>query len=330
MNEGILKHSLIWKRMFSDVEILKQEKSNQELPRLMKDSLSSSVNKKFHGSYSASKLQSYIDCPRKFYFNYVDKVFPDVLLEKDFDPMISGSILHEIIETFFKENWADKDFSLLTDGIVHKYRIERKLQLSIEILRERTLTFNHRAWNGIQFIRNLENLTGEKIDWKFEEPFEQSDPVKLKGRIDCVGISASHVFLLDFKSTEMSASSASEVVEFQAIQLWIYAAAAQKLFKEFGQKSIIMGYVVLDDASKSGLLTSDEEFVSKIKSDKRCKIHKFKEEFTHKFQDYLKTLNGLLESIEAETLFPPRPRKNSTCTYCEINKICVKSEMSYE
>jgi hypothetical protein len=94
MNEGILKHSLIWKRMFSDVEILKQEKSNQELPRVMKDYLTQSINKKFQGSYSASKLQSYIDCPRKFYFNYVDKVFPNVLLEKDFDPMISGSILH--------------------------------------------------------------------------------------------------------------------------------------------------------------------------------------------------------------------------------------------
>jgi hypothetical protein len=176
MNEGILKHSLIWKRMFSDVEILKQEKSNQELPRVMKDYLTQSINKKFQGSYSASKLQSYIDCPRKFYFNYVDKVFPNVLLEKDFDPMISGSILHEIIETFFKENWADKDFSQLTDRIVHKYMVERKLQLSIEILRERTLTFNHRAWNGIQFIRNLEILTGEKIEWKFEEPFEHLHP----------------------------------------------------------------------------------------------------------------------------------------------------------
>ena len=152
----------------------------------------------------------------------------------------------------------------------------------------------------------------------------------MKGRIDCVGISASHVFLLDFKSTEMSASSASEVVDYQAIQLWIYAGAARDSIKEFAQKSIIMGYVVLDDSSKSGLLTSDEEFFSKIKSDKLCKIHKFKEEFSHKFQDYLKTLNGLKESIEAETLFPPRPRKNSTCTYCDINKICVKSEMSHE
>jgi hypothetical protein len=330
MNEGILKHSLIWKRMFSDVEILKLEKSNQELPRVMKDYLTSSINKKFQGSYSASKLQSYIDCPRKFYFNYVDKIFPNVLLEKDFDPMISGSILHEIIETFFKENWVDKDFSQLTDRIVHKYISERKLQLSIEILRERTLTFNHRAWNGIQFIRNLEILTGEQIEWKFEEPFEQSDPIIIKGRIDCVGLSASHVFLLDFKSTEMSASSASEVVEFQAIQLWVYADAARNSMKEFGQKSIIMGYVVLDDSSKSGLLTSDEEFFSKLKSDRLCKIHKFKEEFTHKFQDYVKTLRGLKDSIEGETLFPPRPRKASACTYCEINKICVKSEMSHE
>jgi len=330
MNEGILKHSLIWKRMFSEVEILKQEKSNQESPRVMKDYLAQSINKKFEGSYSASKLQSYIDCPRKFYFNYVDKLFPNVHLEKDFDPMVSGSILHEIIETFFKENWADKDFSQLTDRIVHKYIIERKLQLSNEILRERTLTFNHRAWNGIQFIRNLENLSGEKIDWKFEEPFEQSDPLIIRGRIDCVGLSASHVFLLDFKSTDMSASSASEVVEYQAIQLWIYADAARNSIKEFGQKNIIMGYVVLDDSSKSGLLTNDEEFVTKIKSEKLCKIHKFKEEFTHKFQDYLKTLKGLKESIESETHFPPRPRKNITCTYCEINKICVKSELIHE
>ena len=330
MNEGIQKHSLIWKRMFSKVKIEKIEKRTISSSKEIRDQLARSINKTFQGSYSASKLQAYIDCPRKFYYNYVDKIFPNIHLEKDFDPMISGTILHEIIETFFKEGWQDQDFSSLTKRIVHKYIIQNNLKLPVDVLRERLLTFHHRAWNGIQFIRKLEGLCEESISWTFEYPFEQNEPVPIKGRIDCVGISAQHLFLLDFKSTEMSASSATEVVDYKSIQLWVYAEAAKSKIADFNKKQIVMGFVVLDDFTKSGLLTSNEDFISKIKSEKLCKIHKFKDEFDEKLHEYVEFSKLLKESIEGEVLFPAKPRKNSVCTYCEINKICLKSETQDE
>ncbi len=330
MNEGIQKHSLIWKRMFSKVKIDKIEKGTPSPLKELKDSLAPSVNKKFQGSYSASKLQTYIDCPRKFYFNYVDKIFPNVRLEKDFDPMISGTILHEIIESFFKEGWQDQDFSILTNKIVHKYMTQNNLKLPVDVLRERLLTFHHRAWNGIEFIRRIEAVSEESISWTFEYPFEQSEPLPIKGRIDCIGISDHHLYLLDFKSTEMSASSATEIVDYKSIQLWVYADAAKSVIADFTKKQVVMGFVVLDDFTKSGLLTSDEDFVSKIKSAKLCKTHKFKDEFNEKLQEYIESSKLLKESIESEILFGAKPRKNSVCTYCEINKICLKSEIKDE
>src|SRR5690606_14235956 len=104
MGESTLKHSLIWKRMFSNI-LLEEEGHQVNHPeKELIDPFHNLPHKTFSGALSASKFQTYLDCPRKFYFSFVEKIFPDVQLEKDFDPRVSGTIIHEIIECFFKEN----------------------------------------------------------------------------------------------------------------------------------------------------------------------------------------------------------------------------------
>ena len=329
MGEGTLKHSLIWKRLFSEIELTKLEKDNKSHDRVLKDHFKSVDKKSFSGNFSASKFQTFIDCPRKFYFSYVDKVFPDVVLEKDFDPMTSGTIIHEIIERFFKDNLPDSALKSLATEIMQRYIREKKLELPRDVYLQRELIFNHRAFNGIQFIRNLEEKLGEKITWKIEEPFDMDQGYRMKGQIDCLGVGSKHVFLLDFKSTVMAASSNIEVSEYESVQLWAYAQASLSLVQDLNQKIVVMGYVVLDDPSSSNLLSSDEDFVKLIKDAKLCKVHRFKEEFNEKLVEATEKMKTLSLNIQAEKDFSARPRKNGTCTYCELNKVCVKSEVTH-
>src|SRR5690606_1207928 len=114
--------SLIWKRLFSSITLDKVEvASNSGKVREIKDHFTTLEKKNFEGTYSASKLQTFLDCPRKFYFSYIDKVFPDIQLEKDFDPMTSGTIIHEIIERFFKDDLKDEELKKLTAEIMGIY-----------------------------------------------------------------------------------------------------------------------------------------------------------------------------------------------------------------
>lgn len=329
MNEGTLKHSLVWKRLFQHIELTPLAKTIQHSDRILKDHFRDIDKKAFSGNFSASKFQTFIDCPRKFYFSYVDKVFPDVVLEKDFDPMTSGTIIHEIIERFFKENLSDTDLKHLTTEVMQSHIHEKKLSLPREVYLQRELIFNHRALNGIQFIRFLEEKVGEKIQWKIEEAFDLNQDFKMKGRIDCLGLGQKYVFLLDFKSTESAASPSSEVATFESVQLWAYASASETLVHDLNKKIVVMGYVVLDDPSASNLLSSDEDFTKLIKDSKFCKVHRFKEEFSVMLTEAKNLMKTLSLNIQAEKEFVARPRKNGTCTYCELNKVCVKSELGH-
>jgi CRISPR/Cas system-associated exonuclease Cas4 (RecB family) len=329
MNEGTLKHSLVWKRLFAEIDLQKSDETNPLKERVIKDHFRNHEMKNFTSSFSASKLQAFIDCPRKFYFSYVDKVFPSILLEKDFDPMTSGTIIHEIIEKFFKEHLKVEDLKALTSKIMNSYIHEKNLSLPKEVYLQRELIFNHRALNGIEFIQNVEQKLGQKIDWKIEEGFNLTESFKLNGRIDCMGVGQNYLFLLDFKSTEYSASSSSDVNEMEALQLWAYAHAAETLVQDFSQKTVVMGYVVLDDPSKSNLLSSDEEFITLMKEAKLCKTHRFKEDFSEKLKEAQEKMLALTLAINAEKDFLAKPRKSGACDFCELSKVCVKSEMNH-
>lgn len=325
MNEGTLKHSLVWKRLFTGIELERVEKKETRTQKVVTDHFQSLSLKTFEGNFSASKLQTYMDCPRKFYFNYVDKVFPNILLEKDFDPMTSGTIIHEIIERFFKENLPDEELKILTKKIMQVYINEKNLHLPAEVYLQRELIFNHRAFNGIQFIREVERVSGEKIEWKIEEAFRLTEPFIINGRIDCMGVGEKYLFLLDFKSTESSASSNKEILSIEAVQLWAYAHASESLVKDFEKKTLVLGYVVLDDPSKSNLLTMDEDLVKALKG--VCKTQKLKEEFSDKLKEAREKMASLAVAIAAEKEFAAKPRKNVTCNFCDLNKVCVKSEI---
>jgi CRISPR/Cas system-associated exonuclease Cas4 (RecB family) len=328
MNEGSQKHSLFWKRLLEDVKIHKINNNIRIHERYVCDYLQSFPKSNFSANLSASKLQSYIECPRNFYFSYVEKIFPDIKLEKDFDPLISGTIIHEVIELFFKNKIQLHDLRQLTTEVMRKWIGRLELSLPSDVFLQRELTFTHRAQNGILFIQELERRSGEIIEWTFEESFELNRHLSLKGRMDCLGKGAKHLFLIDFKSSEYSASSGSEIMKFDAVQLWIYAIAAAQKLGDLSHFNVTLGYVVLDDPSKSVIVSWDENLSENLKTHKMCKLTKVKEDFSTMLSHAHNRLLSLSSAIVEEKVFPPRPRTKDSCTYCELNKLCPKSELA--
>jgi hypothetical protein len=330
MADSTLKHSLIWKRLFSQIALKDMTISIPSQEKKVVDQFHSGSKKTYSGTYSASKFQAFLDCPRKFYFNYVDKIFPSVALENDLDSLKSGTISHKIIEVFYKRNLNLKALPDLTKEIMGELIKQEGLTLSQDRLLKHELIFNHRALNGITFLKSIEDILGESISWAMEEDFSLTDTYKIKGKIDCTGTLKEISFLLDFKSTKFSASSSKEVEQFESLQLWVYAKAAASQIDNFASRSIVMGYITLDKPSESNLLFSDQDLFEKFKNAKICKQYLFKDSFPDLLKSAEQKMLALTQTIQDETVFPARPRKLDVCTFCELNKVCIRSEIALE
>ena len=328
MSESTLKHSLIWKRLFSDIELIGSENSTRPNERTIMDHLEKAEKLPYTGSFSASKFQTYQDCPRKFYFNYVDKIFPRISLRNDFDALMAGTISHKIIEVFYKTNLTEKDLPDLTQEIMREFIQEEKLILSQEKFLKHELVFNQRSLNGIQFLKRIDELMGSPVTWLIEEDFSFEDGYKLTGKIDCLGRHLNTVFLMDFKSTKYGASSNKEIEQFESLQLWTYAKAASRKIENFEQKTIVLGFISLDNPSESNLLVTDIDLFEKIKAAKICKQQVFKIPFPELFKSAQEKMLSVSIAIQSEKLYPARPRKSDACSFCELTKVCIKSEMT--
>lgn len=330
MSETTLKHSLIWKRLFSEVELLDMDVRPVFEKRELLDYFKNIEKKMFSGSFSASKFQTFMDCPRKFYFNYVDKIFPSISLETDFDPLVSGTISHKIIEDYFKKNLSESELPELVRKVMQEYIRIGNFSLTPDKLLKHELVFNHRSLNGIQFLKRIEDLLGTNVQWTIEKEFSLSDSYEMKGKIDCLGKSGNITFLLDFKSTKHAASSFKEIENLESLQLWAYAKAAEAENKNFSHSSVVLGYVALDNPSESNLLFSDLDLAEKFKASKICRTQNFKTSFPEIFRAAEEKMLSVSLAIQSEKNYPAQPRKASACQFCELTKVCVKSEISHE
>lgn len=330
MNKMTLKHSLVWKKLFQNVELDPLKSPSIRAERKLMDHYKNLPKKMFEGDFSASKFQSFHDCPRRFYFSYVDKVFPSVTFEQDFDSLTSGSIAHEIIELYLKEKLTLEDVPALTRRVMDDYIRKNHLEISGETYLQWELLFNHRSMNGIVFLQDLETALGEKVSWHPEEEFDFTDDYRIKGKIDCLGITSRQIILLDFKSTKGAASTNKEIENLDSLQLWAYAKAASVSQKDFATKDIIMGFVSLDKPKESNLFHSSPDLEKELKAKKLCTNGKPKKDFRELFQEAGERMQSLALSIKSETGFMAIPRKDKVCTFCELNKVCVKSDVSHE
>jgi hypothetical protein len=171
---------------------------------------------------------------------------------------------------------------------------------------------------------------GSPVSWSIEEDFSFTDQYKLNGKIDCIGRHQNTIFLLDFKSTKYGASSNKEVEQLESLQLWAYAKAASRNIENFEHQSVVMGFITLDNPSESNLLFTDAELFDKFKAARICKQQIFKIPFAELFKSAQEKMLSVSLAIQSEKIYPARPRKSDACTFCELTKVCIKSQVTHE
>ena len=263
--------------------------------------------------FSASRLQGYMDCPRKYYFSYVDKIDhrPEQRLSLGADEM--GTIEHAVIKKYF-ESLGENIIQPVNESSIEKIcldEINKYLGASQITLSNKTrLQYFYEIFsyskNAIDFLSEyLAKCLAVNI--RFEVPLEKN-PLNLVGFVDCiVYLPNEEISIFDFKRSSASIGSKVETMSFNKIQIWVYLVA----FGKFANKKISdWGYVNLAEIEESLLFNENQKAV-------------LTQEFLEKSQS---TIEKNIVEINNERIFPANPRNLKICQFCEVSLFCPKGD----
>jgi RecB family exonuclease len=313
MEEGLELVDLSWREILKSFDLELQVLEVDYALKEKKDHLESRIKPGPYSvkNFSASRLQSFLDCPRKYYFAYIERVDhrPEERLIIAPDEM--GTIEHSIIEAYFANTQLESTiaFDIKKLEIITREALEEFLENTKIILSEKTklTTFFellHYSQNGIEYIIDFckKNLA---TNIEFEKSLGEN-PWHLIGSIDCViHLPDNHISLLDFKRSSAAVGSKKETLEFEKIQIWIYLLMMNK----FHEKKIhSWGYLNLAETDESQIY---DEF----------KTPHLSEEVLNAFQVHLLET---IHNVKNETAFRAKPRNSKICNFCEVQLFCNK------
>ena len=265
------------------------------------------------GKLSPSKLQTYLDCPQKYYYQYVERKHLYPHLTQTLLGNEKGLVEHSIIENYLQQSTAFDP--TLFEQVCHKQltqfcqQAQKDLPPSTQLLITEELRVY--AQNGIefllQFICQLEQPTlalEVSIDPRGNSPFS--------GKVDCVIHSLSGDFIFDFKRSGSSIPSKKEVEEYQNIQLCYYA---HHLPGNHNWKGL--GYINLSDPDNSLLWLEDTIPQPRGKVYQTNQLNSLIAGYGAQEQRYC-------QELSAQTQFAPQPRTPSVCRFCPLELICPR------
>ena len=236
---------------------------------------------------SASKLSCYLECKRKFYHRYIEKLHGDDRFEIDSDNQVIGTILHSVFKEFFSVR-QPKNANELKRFILDGLRENRTGARG---------KFDALLWSKkLDFF--CENEVSRAADgWRVkacELPFEFSfEGVTLKGRIDRVDQLGDQTLVIDYKTGKKmpEIKPHDNQTDFQLI---IYAEA----FKAEGHTNAVAAYYDIPKGEILPLIDTDQH---------RENLAAALKLYAAPTQDFAKVTN----------------KKN--CESCEYNILCERS-----
>ena len=192
--------------------------------------------------YSPSSILTYKQCPRKFYYQYVEK-----LPTKKSFALVRGSIVHSVIEDFFKiniEKVSHKNYEIVFRTLVFDLFKQNWLknldQIHALVPQQNLQDFYYSETAQMlenwykSFIKKLQNKI---ISMTFKEAFRSLTPItetriiaeeiKVQGIIDAILKTEKGIQLLDYKT-----SKKEEINEEYRLQLAIYALLYKLKYNE--------------------------------------------------------------------------------------------------
>jgi len=316
---GAFENSVEWDDIFKniDLNIATLDREEKRVP-LVHDELSPEKLKKV----SATRVQSYIDCPRKYYLDYVNKLDIYARSKDIIGADTKGVVEHDVIENYVT-NFSE------WDEFKHKEIITETFD---EILKTSGVTASDIMKKSAEAeiiaytTTTIKNLLQAKKELGFEFEFEvdiSKFNVMASGRIDLLLEYHGKTYVFDFKRSSFGIPSKTDFENYNKIQIWYYMKILKDAGKEFGG----FGYVNLSELETSLLYLSDSESIIFEKLFNRSKVHQLKMSVEDKLQEFDEYFDEIINLIETDTIYNPTPKSSTTCSFCMAGPVCPKSEI---
>lgn len=312
IEDSFLHSDLVWRDILKHFNLQFNESLYESTQHIAKDHFSHKMRKgpfPFN-HYSASSLQAYIDCPRKFYYSFIDSLDhrPELSMSMGADEL--GKIEHAVIEKYFLENSVlEEEINLVShyticDNLFSTRLLEGNYNLSAS---DKAKYFNevmHFSLNGLMFLKDF-CVENKASSIKFEVPFKVEE-LKIKGSIDClIELSNGAQALFDFKRSSAAVGSKNDFLTFRKIQLWVYLIALN-----FAKKNIAaFGYINLSDLNDQNVFFQN----SKATDLMNAQLEIAKEKISH-----------TITEMQTCLTYSANPIDEKACRYCAIHLYCHK------
>lgn len=323
IEKDLLENNLSWAQVIGNIKV-----NNIDLeikPTLLKnpkDYLKSKmiISPEPPQKISASRMQTFIDCKRKYYFSYVNKW--EFLSGKmdSVDARVIGKVEHDLVDKATTMDIAPESNELRElAGKLLKQELSREEvavedSKFLEALNE-IITYSS---NGIRFLQDLK-LKDSSVEFIFESRLKSDE---VSGSIDC--IIKSKIFgngIIDFKRSGGGIPKKIEMEKMQKVQVWFYVNFCNLEELDF------FGYVNLSDLKKSLIVCEDSSLKQNLQEihglDSKSIIN-FKDTVASLKENFISFFNETKNELIYEKNFLPIPRSNDVCSYCDLSIICNK------
>ena len=179
---------------------------------------------------SASALETYFQCPFKYFAGHILKLKEPV--SSEIEMLDIGNILHELAYKYYlSNNRSSLNIKQFCANTI-KFIIEKDEKLQQHINNPILINLISEAERFITHLRDLDSNSLFKPTY-FEKAFGENcsfkglpltDKINLKGKIDRIDIYNNHFRIIDYKSGNADASLA-ELYYGKKLQLFLYASA---------------------------------------------------------------------------------------------------------
>ncbi len=286
------------------LKVKRSELENKE--KIVRNYITQEKNNLNRKKYSATSLQTYIDCPQKYYFRYGSKLLKPLISEEIINNLETGSFEHGLIGDYFKEEIKKDKYDLWFE---EKYASAFNIKsVDFSKYKERKEKSFRRIQNGIEAIEDLKKNFPDLV-MKFEEPIQKSS---FEGSADFFAYNDEIEILLDFKASSFGIPTITEVNKLKKIQILYYI---DKLLSN--DKSKLAGYFCLASPSSS-VYFSDYSFSF------QGKMIKEKKDFSEVLLKYKSFEKEIINKIESDEVHLAFSNESNVCDFCQFNNICLE------
>jgi CRISPR/Cas system-associated exonuclease Cas4 (RecB family) len=323
IEKGLVNHDKLWNNLVSQL----LDSSGNEVEELsLEQQLVEKKKEEFspieHGpskSLSASRLQTYLDCPRKYYYSYILKMGNEPARLSSVDPRLLGNFEHEIVQVYLGANraWNEEAFNEI---------VEKTIKLPIGQMESSTLyeeTLAEVKFYSRVMIEELLKLVQKDPDCVFQ--FES--PMKGEGALGYADVYiTSEVFgkmLFDLKRSSGSVPLKNEVMSLGSIQLWYYMQFLEKERAYFD----VYGYLNFSDPESSLLFMNNNDSAECLTQLGFLNVKKMiptEEFYKERQEEFLELYEKTKTDIIEKKSFPICPKNSSACHFCPGNVICSR------